>query len=285
RYPWVIVLDCFAHQINLVVSDYFDVDSDILTYTDKASDLITWLRSKTIVLGLLRKNQEETNGTTQAILRAILTQWTAHLRAYKHLLIVRPNLVSIIHQDNAQTSENKLIITGDTKTKARSRKMCDVIKNNLFWVSLAQIFHHLRPLGIAANIIQASFCRLDIVLLTFGSLIATYRTMNEPEDLPGVTAIIESIERRWSKTDQEAFIIALIMNPFYGRSPLAKSRHFNNAGIINLMGRVFERVNETETVSTEFYTQLGNYLSKTGMLDNLAFMCELEKSKATDKVQ
>ncbi|KAF8162557.1 hypothetical protein B0H34DRAFT_651679, partial [Crassisporium funariophilum] len=67
---------------------------------------------------------------------AILTRWTAHLRAYKRLLLVRPNLVSIVHQDNARTPENKLIITGDTKTKARSRKMCDVIKNNLFWVSL-----------------------------------------------------------------------------------------------------------------------------------------------------
>jgi hypothetical protein len=109
--------------------------------------------------------------------------------------------------------------------------------------------------------------------------------MNEPDDLPGVTAIIESIERRWSKTDQEVFIVALILNPFYGRSPLAKTRHFNNAGIMSFIGNSFKRLNKTESVPTEFFAQLGDYLNKTGIFDNLPFMCELEKSKAAEKVR
>lgn len=95
KYPWVIVLDCFAHQvrtiilccthwqdtiindyyfqINLVVGDYFGVDSLILEYTEKASDLIAWLRSKTIVLGLLSQNQRDTNTSILTILHAMLT--------------------------------------------------------------------------------------------------------------------------------------------------------------------------------------------------------------------
>jgi len=113
--------------------------------------------------------------------------------------------------------------------------MLDLIKNELFWHSLTQyakqfnellllhiltdfpsVVHHLRPLGIAANVIQSQFCRLDTVLLTFGLLIVTYQAMTDPDDLPGCTAIINSLEKRWSKTDQEIFIATLIMNPFFG---------------------------------------------------------------------
>jgi hypothetical protein len=59
-------------QINLVVGDYFGIDSFILEYTEKASELITWLRSKTIVLGLLNQNQCETNSRILTILHAML---------------------------------------------------------------------------------------------------------------------------------------------------------------------------------------------------------------------
>jgi hypothetical protein len=52
------------------------------------------------------------------------------------------------------------------------------------------VVHHLRPLGIAANVIQASFFRLYVVLLTFGSLVATYSTVKDADDLPGVTVLL-----------------------------------------------------------------------------------------------
>jgi len=120
------------------VGDYFKADSPLLRYTDKASELITWLRSKTLVLGLLAKNQKETGSSTLAILRAILTRWTAHLRAYERLLTVRPNLVSIVYQDEARPEKDKLIITGERKAKEKAKEMCDLIKNSIFWNSLAR---------------------------------------------------------------------------------------------------------------------------------------------------
>ena len=60
-------------QINLVVGDYFGIDSFILEYIEKALELITWLQSKIIVLGLLNKNQCETNSCILTILHAMLT--------------------------------------------------------------------------------------------------------------------------------------------------------------------------------------------------------------------
>jgi hypothetical protein len=62
---------------------------------------------------------------------------------------------------------------------------------------------HLEPLGIATNITQASFCHLDQVLLTFSHLIMQYKSMADPEDVVGCTAIIESIEACWATADQE----------------------------------------------------------------------------------
>lgn len=121
-----------------MVGDYFGVDSLILEYTEKASDLIAWLRSKTIVLGLLSQNQQETNTQILTILRAMLTRWTSHLRAYERLSLVQHNLISIAYQDEARLPANKLIVTGDAKAKAKSQEMLDLIKNNLFWHSLTR---------------------------------------------------------------------------------------------------------------------------------------------------
>lgn len=121
-----------------MVGDYFGVDSLILEYTEKASELITWLRSKTIVLGLLSQNQRETNSRILTILRAMLTRWTSHLQSYERLNIVRPNLISIAYQDEARTPADKLIVTGNAKAKAKSQEMLNLIKNDLFWHSLTR---------------------------------------------------------------------------------------------------------------------------------------------------
>jgi hypothetical protein len=60
---------------------------------------------------------------------------------------------------------------------------------------------HLEPLAIATNVTQASFCRLDQVLLTFGHLVMQYKSLTDPEDTVGCAAIIESIEARWAIAD------------------------------------------------------------------------------------
>lgn len=121
-----------------MVGDYFDQDSDILVYTDRASDLITWLQSKTMVLGLLRQYQEQNGLRTRTILRAVITRWTAHLRAYEQLLEVRPQLRGLVSAEESRPTASKLIVTGDRKAKKKAEEMCDLINNNLFWHSLAR---------------------------------------------------------------------------------------------------------------------------------------------------
>jgi len=139
-------------------------------------------------------------------------------------------------------------------------------------------------LAEAANIIQAAFCRLDTVLLTFGYLIVSYKAMKDPDDLPGVQAIIKSIEKRWAKADQEIFIAAMILNPFYRREPLAATPMFNNAGITALLGRVFKRLRRTTEVPQEFYLELNDYLNLQGTFSNLKLQLQIETNIADSAV-
>ncbi|KAG2353245.1 hypothetical protein BDR07DRAFT_1236696, partial [Suillus spraguei] len=82
---------------------------------------------------------------------------------------------------------------------------------------------HIEPLAIAVNVSQRSNTHCDQVLLLLGKLYCTYISLritdnsfsfagDEDESHPA-TSIINSIEKRWERTDQDLFIIALFLNP------------------------------------------------------------------------
>ncbi|KJA26430.1 hypothetical protein HYPSUDRAFT_120776, partial [Hypholoma sublateritium FD-334 SS-4] len=141
------------------------------------------------------------------------------------------------------------------------------------------VVRHLRPLGIAANIIQAAFCRLDSVATTFGYLIWAYGNMTDEDDIPGRDAIIKSIEKRWQKTDQEVFVAAVILNPFYRLAPFGT--RLNNADVALIIVRLWQRFNKSRDVpSPEFLSQLQDYLTLKNMFSGLSLMCQIETARA-----
>lgn len=72
-------------QTNLIVGDFFKSDTEFLQYTDKATELIGWLWGKTYILAL-REVQQTNSLRVLAVIRAVLTRWTAHYLAYRRLL-------------------------------------------------------------------------------------------------------------------------------------------------------------------------------------------------------
>jgi hypothetical protein len=129
----------FANQVNLVVGKYFKSNANVLKYTDQATQLITWLRSKTLVLAMLRKVRIDANLTPLSVIRAVLTRWTAHYMAYQCLLELRPALESVVANDAMQArDEDRTVITGDAKAKRTSRQMVKIIKDPLFWHTLTR---------------------------------------------------------------------------------------------------------------------------------------------------
>lgn len=121
-----------------MVGDYFKSGTSVLEFTDDATDLIGWLRSKTLLLALLRAAHMEATGVTKAVIRAVLTRWTSHFLAYRRLLELQPSLVAIVYADEAREPSQRKIIIGDAKAKAKSRSMIAIIKNPLFWHAITR---------------------------------------------------------------------------------------------------------------------------------------------------
>jgi hypothetical protein len=51
-----------------------------------------------------------------------------------------------------------------------------------------------------------------------------YQSMTDPDDVKGCTAtIIKSIEAHWATANQEIFIAAVVLNPFYQEHAICPS--------------------------------------------------------------
>ncbi|KIK76098.1 hypothetical protein PAXRUDRAFT_170934 [Paxillus rubicundulus Ve08.2h10] len=172
-------------------------------------------------------------------LRAVLTCWMAHYAAYQQLFELQPALLAVVVADDIYSPERKEITTGEAKTKAKAIKMMKCIKDALFWHAITQIKQHLEPLAFAANVTQATLCRIDTVLLTFGFLMMQYKSMMEDKDVWAVTTIIQSIKQRWAKYDQEISITAMILNPFYKTTLFSYIPSLNNANVCTLLEHLY----------------------------------------------
>jgi len=80
----------------------------------------------------------ETTGTALAIIRAVLTRWTAHYQAYKRLLELKATLQMLVSAEATRPESKKMIITGDKKAKDHATEMLDVIMNSRFWHAIAR---------------------------------------------------------------------------------------------------------------------------------------------------
>ncbi|KAF9521352.1 hypothetical protein CPB83DRAFT_900824 [Crepidotus variabilis] len=88
--------------------------------------------------------------------------------------------------------------------------------------------------------------------------------MNDPDDIIGRNAIVASLEKRWAATNQEMFLAAVILNPFYRHEPFSAIVEFNNASIGALIGRVYMQIFRSKTAPDEVLISLRDYLNGTG---------------------
>lgn len=85
-----------------------------------------------------------------------------------------------------------------------------------------------------------------------------YQTLTE--DPVAQQAIIDSLEMRWKKADQEIFIASVLVNPFYRAEPFAATRFMNIAGICALLTRVWNRLrSDTSEPSQQFVEYIRDF--------------------------
>ena len=140
--PDLIILQCYAHQNNLIVGDLMKACAELFfgIFGD-ADTVIQWFRSKTFVLALLRTAQEEQGVSCPlSIIRAVITRWISHYLSYRRLLELRDFIMHIISQDRLRLRAGKesQLVTGNADAKAKANKVLAILDKPTFWYRLTR---------------------------------------------------------------------------------------------------------------------------------------------------
>ncbi len=82
----------------------------------------------------------------------------------------------------------------------------------------------------------------DHVLLTFANLYRIFDGLG-PEDEGAASAVKESLEKRWAKTDQDAFILCTFFNPYIRDRLFGEHVSLTRAGLFGtLLGQVVSQL-------------------------------------------
>ncbi|GAB1522401.1 hypothetical protein RhiTH_005517 [Rhizoctonia solani] len=121
-----------------------------------------------------------------------------------------------------------------------------------------ELTSYLRPLAIALNIAQAADTRLYHILVTLGRL---YQLFDDPNIDPEVRIrVLASLELRWRKSDQDAFILAIFFHPYIRcRLFSPNSPDFCANALYTVVQRVFERVFQKASESGLFEAFMSYY--------------------------
>lgn len=127
---WLIVVLCWAHQINLIVGDYLGLQSEIVQCIFGAQEIVQWMNNHSRALGIFRREQLQTYAVILALIRPVITRWTAHYLSLRRLLKLRiPLETSWIKYGN------EMIQSAGPKQEAKRKaeSIRDLIGSKVFW--------------------------------------------------------------------------------------------------------------------------------------------------------
>ena len=152
---------------------------------------------------------------------------------------------------------------------------------------------HLEPLVIAVNVMQQANTRCDHVLILLGQLRHIYmdirrqdwtspNALHEDDDHP-VTTIINSIEKCWSKADQDLFIACVFLNPFI-KSSLFNPQSMTLAMVLGILRRLFTRIFRMDECPRDFMSEIMNYTQNKGIYGDQMWPIKELQGQLKDKV-
>jgi len=97
-------------------------------------------------------------------------------------------------------------------------------------------------------------------------------------------SIINSIETRWAKSDQEIFVAAVLVNPLFRMSIFQPLARFNTANIRDLFVRLYKRFYRREPPRS-FITHAYDFLEGKGFFATLRTQVRDEIHDASEKVR
>ncbi|GAA6037886.1 hypothetical protein JCM8097_005087 [Rhodosporidiobolus ruineniae] len=242
--PHVIVVPCYAHQLQLVIGDVFK-QSEVLAKADKlVQTFVVWARSHSRVIGLLNRFRKEAGQPPLVFVLPGTTRWTSNLAAAKRLLELKESLLAL------RMAKKKELLTCAGETPAAKKKasaMVDLLGMEWFWEGVETIVSTLEPLAVATNIAQANSCGLDDLFLLFGRLYHQYADIvrnGDPLASSAAASALASLDARFLVLDQDTALVAALLNVFWGQARLGLSDVVEEraGGLYAVIERVYERV-------------------------------------------
>lgn len=138
---------------------------------------------------------------------------------------------------------------------------------------------HLEPLAIAANVAQAAYTRLDHVLLMLANLVRIYSTAQIDNSVRAV--ILASIERRWKSQSQDAYILAVLFNP-YIRARCFNYEALTRNEIVLMAKKMFHQLFSVES-DPAFSSAVFDYMEGVGEFSDEAMMLQDRKKGFTQR--
>lgn len=145
------------------------------------------------------------------------------------------------------------------------------------------MIQHLRPLAIAANVLQTTHCRLDQVLIVLGALHYEYSLLVDQESVLVKEALLSSISRRWEKADQPIYIAAVILNPLIKTQIFANIQQVTFNGIYNIFAKLWTRFS-SRPPPPDLLVDLKDYLSNKGIFNEFQSLTQAAQLQASFQV-
>ncbi|KAI0731798.1 ribonuclease H-like domain-containing protein, partial [Fomitopsis betulina] len=244
RMPWLFVVDCWAHQINLVTGDVFKhVSAMFKDLLDNALEIIKWFNNHTRALGMLKDTMIVKLGKAVCLILPVITRWTLHYLAVRRLIGAECTFLQLLLD-----REDELVLCAGDKEPVwrKAEEVISKLRQPAFFDRLKCLSQHLAPLAIATNLFQSDHTRLDIVLITLANL---YHIFSNPD---------------LKQSDQAIFILAVVFNPYIRVSAFLRTSPFRKPNKIqNLAAEAFRRFYQCEP-NNEFMVNVTEYLNWLG---------------------
>jgi hypothetical protein len=129
---WMIILVCWAHQINLVVRDLLGLKHKLIEVIKLALDIICWFNSHSEPLGWLQQGQICTYDKAWTLFLPVLTQWLAHYHTITRLLQME-EAIKYLYMKKRDAMIGK---AGNAEKQERVSKVLELIGDPGFWKKL-----------------------------------------------------------------------------------------------------------------------------------------------------
>ncbi|KII90039.1 hypothetical protein PLICRDRAFT_76459, partial [Plicaturopsis crispa FD-325 SS-3] len=278
KYPFLVVVDCWCHQVDLVVGDIFKAKGIFIEVVNEVLEVVKWFNNHSRALGFLKEVTFQKLKCMLCLILPVLTRWTSHYLCVRRMLELQKPFRQLL----IDFKEELLLCGGKTReAKDAANKVVKMLASESFWPRLEMVEKHLEPLAVAANTTQTDHARLDVVLLTLANLFRIYSSPDMDQAI--CAAVRASLEKRWAKADRPIFILAVVFN-LYVRTSCFCNPYSTFGQLWPLVRAAFKRFYDIEP-DTELRREFQEYIKRIGTWSDAAMDLADRKRLAKSQVQ